>query len=63
MTHYTTTYMRRDIFGGRTISLRRYRMVKAGYGLIDSLVTLITVWSVIAGISLASLSLVTELYA
>ena len=51
--------MRHDIFGGRTIDLSRYRMVKAGYRLIDSLVTLITIWSMMAAVSLYSVELLT----
>jgi hypothetical protein len=60
MTYTTTAYMRRDIFGGRTISLPRYRMAKAGYHLIDSLVTLISVWSIMAAVTLSATTIASQ---
>jgi len=55
-------YMRRDIFGGRTISVRARKMQKAGYHLVDRLMTFVTQWSIIAAVAISAL-IIMPLYA
>jgi hypothetical protein len=57
---YTTTrisaLMRRDRFlDGRTISVRARKMQKAGYHLVDRLMTFVTMWSILAVASITAL--------